>query len=353
MRLHILLPSMIMVSIGISMMAEPVRYYYPHGNYIRKLEVKTKPSIEKVTLQSKESFESDATISRQGILVKYPSAQANIVICHGFMCDKFDVGFIRQIFPVGKYNFLTFDFRAHGENTQGQCCTFGRDEANDVIAAAHYFKEHEELKKLPTFVYAFSMGAVASIEAQAKDPQLFKAMILDCPFDSTENIVKNTLQSIKFSLFGYQFNLPGRKYLEQYAFHPYVQSFIKFLLKTVPHMDTKNITTYMYRFSPSASVTKIDVPCLFIHCKHDQKVAVDAIHTIYNGAQGPKRLWITQGRGHYDSIFYNPEKYAKRIAHFFNKVLDGTIYKEQREKIVDDNGEEAAAVNVAQKVGNE
>lgn len=317
--------------------AEPERYYYPYGNFIRKLEAKVKPQLEHVLLNSKESFDSnDKFITRKGILVRYPNAQANIVICHGFMCDKFDVGFLRQIFPPGKFNFLTFDFRAHGENTKGQCCTFGRDEANEVIAAAHYFKDHPELKKLPTFVYAFSMGAVASIEAQAKDSSLFKAMILDCPFDSTENIIKKMLQNVKFSLFGYEFTLPGRQYLEQYAFHPYVQSFIKFLLKTVPHMDTKNITTYMYRFSPSVSITKIDVPCLFIHCKHDKKVAVDSIHTIYNGATGPKRLWITNGRGHYDSVFYNPEKYAKQVAKFLDKVLDGRIYQEQREKIVED-----------------
>ncbi len=316
---------------------EPKRYYYPYGNYIRKLESKVKPNIENVLLHSKESFDSnDKFITRKGILVRYPNAKANIVICHGFMCDKHDVGFLRRIFPEGQYNFLTFDFRGHGENTKGQCCTFGRDEANEVIAAAHYFKEHPELKKIPTFVYAFSMGAVASIEAQAKDNALFKAMILDCPFDSTENIIKRVLQGMKFSLLGYEFRLPGRQYLEQYAFHPYVQSFIKFLLKTVPHMDTKNIKTYMYRFSPSESIVKIEVPCLFIHCKQDQRVEVDAIRNLFNKTNGPKRLWITNGRGHYDSVFYNPERYAKQVTKFLDKVLDGRIYQEQREKIVED-----------------
>lgn len=317
--------------------AEPKRFYYPYGNYIRTLETKDKPYIENILLHSKESFDSDdKLLTRKGILVRYPNAKANIVIAHGFMCDKYDVGFLRRIFPQGKYNFLTFDFRAHGENTKGQCCTFGRDEANEVIAAANYFKAHPELQKLPTFAYAFSMGAVASIEAQAKNSTLFKGMILDCPFDSTENIIKKMLQNMKFSLFGYQFTLPGRQYLEQYAFHPYVQSFIKFLLKTVPHMDTKNIKTYMYRFKPSESITKIEVPCLFIHCKQDKKVEVEAIRTIYNGAQGPKRLWITNGRGHYDSVFYNPERYSTQVTKFLDMVLDGRIYQEPYEKVVED-----------------
>lgn len=336
---NIMLIAGALLSIGNSF-ADPVRYFYSQGSFIRKLEPVVKPTIERVTLKSRESDDSDRSVERKGILVRNPSAQANMVICHGFMCDKFDVGFLRQMFPKGKYNFLTFDFRAHGENPQGQCCTFGRDEAHDVIAAGHYFKDHAEMGKLPTFVYGFSMGAAASIEAQAKEPGLFKAMVLDCPFDSTENIVKRALHDLRLSFFGYKFDIPGRSYLEKYAFHPYVQSFIKFLLKTVPHMDSKNIQTYMYRFSPAASAQHLNVPCMFIHCKHDQRVAVDAIHSIYKAAQGPKQLWITNGRGHYDSMFYNPEKYAKRVVKFYESVMSGDINKKPREKMIEDGDEE-------------
>ncbi len=176
---------------------EPDRRYYKYGNYVHKFVSEPKPTIERVDIVSKESESSDNTITRKGILVRHPNAQANIVISHGFMCDKFDVGFLRSLFPKGKYNFLTYDFRAHGENIKGQLCTFGKDEAFDVQAAAHYFKNHPELGKLPILAYGFSMGAVATIEAQAKDPSLFRALILDCPFDSTENIVKKSLQSLK------------------------------------------------------------------------------------------------------------------------------------------------------------
>lgn len=332
----------------------PERHLFSYGSYIHQFRTShSKPRVERITLHSKESSDSDNMITRHGILVRYPSAKANIVISHGFMCTKFDVGFLRTLFPQGKFNFLTYDFRAHGEETQGQCCTFGRDEAYDVQAAVNFFRQHKELKKLPVFGYGFSMGAVASIEAQSKffiasestttahekSPAFFDAMILDCPFDSTENVVKQALQGMKFSVFGYQFEFPGRKYLERYAFHPYVQEFIKFALKTLAHMDAKNIQTYMYRFSPAESVKKITVPTFFIHCKKDQRVPLDAIRTIYSGAQGYKRLWVTNGRNHYDSVFYNPEKYAKRINKFLTSVIDGSIKKEQREIIFEDKDE--------------
>jgi len=349
-RSIVYLVSMLCISSALYATA-PERYVYPYGSYVHQFKVtNAKPITERVTLYSRENDETNNTIARRAILVRYPNAQANIVISHGFMCNKFDVGFLRSMFPQGKFNFLTFDFRAHGEDTAGQCCTFGRDEAHDVQAAAQFFKQHDLLKKLPTFGYGFSMGAVASIEAQAKDPSLFYAMILDCPFDKSENVVKNALQGMKFSLFGYEFDFPGRAYLERYAFHPYVQEFIKFTLKTLAHMDAKNIQTYMYRFSPAESVKKITVPCFFIHCKKDQRVPLEAIRTIYSGAQGQKRLWVTNGRNHYDSVFYNPEKYSKRINKFLESVIDGSIVKEKREIVLEDKDEEPTRSGSAQGV---
>ena len=330
--------------------AEPIRRCFPYGNYIHRFKDE-KPTIEHVTIHSPKSESSEETITRKGILAHYRNARANLVISHGFMCDKFDVGFLRSIFPKGQYNFLTYDFRAHGEHPEGQLCTFGRDEALDVIAAAQFLKQHPTFGKLPTLAYGFSMGAVATIEAQAKDPDLFKGLVLDCPFDSTENIVKKSLQSLKVSLFGYEMDLPGRSYLERYAFHPYVQSFIKFLLKTVAHMDSKNIQTFMYRFSPAESVKKITAPCLFIHCKYDRRVPVEAIKSIYQGAQGQKKLWITNGRGHYDSVFFNPEKYGKRVNKFYQEVLKKIDAPNMLRELVVEDQEEECVRNLVQTQG--
>ncbi len=184
------------------------------------------------------------------------------------------------------------------------------------------------------------MGAAASIEAQSKDPSLFRAMILDCPFDSTENVVKDALRNVQFSLFGYKFDLPGRSYLEKHAFHPYVQAFIKFMLKTVAHMDAKNIETYIYRFSPADSIKHVSIPCFFIRCKRDERVSDSAIRAIYRGAQGPKWLWITNGRRHYDSVFYNPEQYENRVTKFFELVLKDQVSQKQLEKVMEDKEEE-------------
>ncbi len=295
--------------------------------------------LEKVVLYPIEQEGSVNHITRYAELVRYPQAQATILICHGFMCDKQDVTFLRHIFSKGTYNVMTFDFRAHGESTEGQCCTFGKNEKYDVIAAAHFLREHPDLKGKPVFVYGFSMGAVASIEAQAVDSALFDAMVLDCPFDSSEKTIKRCIDNMRITLLGYEFELPGKEFLQQHVFHPYVQAMIKAVLKTVSNMDTKNITTNVCPVYPQESIKRVSVPCFFIHCKKDEKVPIEAVKTIYeNAGSAYKKLWLTNGRRHYDSFFYNPELYTELVNEFLVQMLSNdTTTTLQAQKIIEDN----------------
>jgi len=292
--------------------------------------------VEKVLLYSPLTQGSNQKITRNGILVRYENAKSTVVICHGLMCDKFDAGFLRSMFPQGTYNFMTFDFRGHGECAKGQRCTLGRDEALDVKTAAKFVKNHPLLKDQPVLALAFSMGAVATIEAQANNPNLFKAMILDCPFDSSEKLIKRGLDHMKLSLCGYEFNIPGRELLQKYAFHPHVQSMLKIVLKAIAHMDAHQIDVCICPISAEQSIQKVTIPCLFIHCRNDDKVTIDAIKSVYSGAQGYKKLWITNGRRHFDSYFYNPERYVARVHSFFIKVLNGKYKENKKEKIIED-----------------
>lgn len=291
-----------------------------HGKVIATDESHIKRAIvEHVELYPKEHAQSDQTITRNGMLVRYPDAKATVLVCHGFMCDRFDVGLLRHMFPKD-YNIMTFDFRAHGENREGQRCTFGHNESQDVIAAARFLRNHPDLQGKPLFVYGFSMGAAASIEAQSQ-ANLFDAMILDCPFDSTENVIKRGLDNMKITVWGYEFSVPGRSYLEQYAFHPYVQSLVKAALKTVANFDPQDIQIALHPCSPVESIKKVSVPCFFIHCKNDEKVPLEAVKDVFAGATGPKKLWVTNGRRHFDSYFYNPEKYAQQVKGFLKLMM--------------------------------
>lgn len=294
-------------------------------------------TVEHVVLYPQEEHGSSKRITRNGFLARSDNAKATILICHGFMCDKYDVGMLRRIFKTKQFNVMTFDFRAHGQNGEGQYCTFGRDEALDVIAAGIFLRNHPNLCDKPLFAYGFSMGAVSAIEAQGLESELFDAMILDCPFDSSERVIKTGLDCLKCSLFGYEFDVPGKELLQKYAFHPYVQALVKAVLKTVAQMDATGVSTNFCPLYPAESVKRITIPLFFIHCKKDQKVSVDQVKHVYEGAAGFKRLWLTNGRRHYDSFFYNPEKYIENVRQFYNQVLNGELDNMPQEEVIEDD----------------
>lgn len=294
-------------------------------------------SIEDIILVARESAASDKEILRKAQLVTYPEAEATIVLCHGFMCDKFDVAFLRRLFPRGKFNVLTFDFRGHGEERIGQRCTFGRDEIYDIEAAVNHIKKNPQLKGLPCIAYGFSMGAASAIESQARNQSLFDAMILDCPFDSSENVVRKGLEGLKISAFGYEFNMPGCSLLQKYAFHPHVQAFVKNVLRCLTSLNPRDIEISMCRVYPGESIKKVSVPCFFIHCKNDERIDVQAVKNIYNNAAcAYKKLWITNGRRHFDSYFYAPERYTAEVRQFLTAVLDGSAHTQTVQESVED-----------------
>lgn len=291
----------------------------------KKLNQQDGSIVEKVVIYPRKSNDCQDRIKRQGFLVRYPEAKATILISHGFMCDKYYAGSLQHFFPQGQYNVMAFDFRAHGDDIEGQYCTFGKNEAQDVIAAAHFLREHVALQEKPLYVYGFSMGAVAAIEAQAQDETLFNAMMLDCPFDSSEKLMKKGLKKFKCSVMGYEFDLPGVALLEDHIFHPYVQMLVKYAFKPIANLETKNIQTNIMPVNSVDSIKRIKVPCFLIHCKNDQHISVGAIRELYDSAGGSKRLWITNGRGHFDSIFYCPVEYSCKLKDFLNDITNGTL----------------------------
>ena len=304
-------------------------------NESKKLKYVTDGTQELVSFTARENVFSDKKITRKGILIKRPKAKGTVLICHGYMCDKYDVNFLHVMFK--DYNTMTFDFRAHGEDRDGQCCTFGRDESYDVVGAAQFIKSQPELKNVPLIVYGFSMGAVAAIIAQAREKNLFDVMILDCPFDSTDKLIERGINQLKISLFGYEMPFPGTSILKVYAYNPYVQSLIKSIMRTFTKIDTVNINTCISPVYPEEAIKYVTVPCFFIGCVNDDKAPEEAVLAVYRGAQGFKRCWIDrEGERHFDTIFKQMHRYFYKVDRFIQKVLDGSYLKKKKEKITKD-----------------
>lgn len=312
----------------------PIGHY---GAILERSATHIKGAItEKIVLYPHKGILGGDNLERNGTLVRYPGAQATIIQAHGVTCCEADIALFRLLFPRGKFNILSFDFRAHGEKSCGQYCTLGSDEANDVTAAAKFVKNHPDLKGLPIFAYAFSMGAVATIVAQAREGNLFDALVLDCPFDSAENVIKRGLDNLKCTILGRTFAMPGKSLLQKYAFHPYVQAALRSLLKVVANMDSKDIALRVFPIEPVKIVQKIKVPVFYICCKNDDKVSIDGIKSIFQNTASPyKILWLTKGRRHFDSCFTLPEQYSDAIVDFYEKALAGKL-KQPHQEIIED-----------------
>lgn len=56
-------------------------------------------SLEEISFYAPESPCSNKRSERKGRLLRRKDAVATVLVCHGYMCDKHDVGFLRLLFP--------------------------------------------------------------------------------------------------------------------------------------------------------------------------------------------------------------------------------------------------------------
>jgi len=276
-----------------------------------------------------------ATLQRRGILVRRSYALGTVLICHGYLGCKRDAIAFKHLFPL--YNVMSFDFRAHGDDREGQVSTIGRDEAFDVIGAVQLIKADPLMRDKPVIVFGYSMGAVSAINAQAMDQTLFDAMILDCPYDSTDAAMKRGLdEHMHVTLFGKKIMLPGKQFILDHMYDETAQVITNFLFRSIVKLDCNKVTTKFVRVTPVESVKKITVPCFFIHCENDKKVPIHAVEQLYNNKPGFKRLWITKGKQHFGSYLHNPELYWYKVNKFLTKLHQDDIQARQQAKIRDE-----------------
>ena len=86
------------------------------------------------------------------------------------------------------YDSLMVDFRGAGGST-GSDTTLGMREARDVAAAFRYARQ--EWPGRPVALYGVSMGAVAAMRAVAAEGVQPDALVLESPFDTLLNTVRN------------------------------------------------------------------------------------------------------------------------------------------------------------------
>lgn len=306
-----------------------------YGDQIKNIkEYMQSLKVDHISFESKQNEFSDNLFTRKGFLMTRPKALGTVIFCHGYTHSKHESFFFKTFFP--NFNALAFDFRAHGELTEGQYSTVGADEIYDVLAAVNFVKNHPELKGKPIIGFGFSMGAVSLLRAQSRWPDLFDILILDSPFDSGYECMGLALDNLmNIKLFGKIYHIPGKKLIMKSLYSERLSPFVKYLFKLVTGFNPNQTPTKFVHVAPIESASCVKIPCLFFACVKDNKVPVDAVLRLYNAVDSQfKRMWITHGIKHCSAYLTNPEIYWYKVNKFIKKVLENNM--KVKEKIVDE-----------------
>lgn len=294
-----------------------------HTRYVQALQaILVGVKVESVEFEVAKQQNSDQKYLRKGFLARRPNALGTVLICHGYTHSKHEAFFFKMLFQ--HFNVLAFDFRGHGELVEkGQFSTIGRDEVLDVLGAVKFIKSHKELVEKLLIGFGFSMGAVSLLQAQSQAPDSFSMLILDTPFDSSNDCMEKKIeQMLTVKMFGKPRQLPGKTVMMKMLYSDSMRPLVKRFFKWASGMDPYKVPTKFVSVIPIAGASKVTIPCMFISCVQDKSVEAVRVRRLYDAVACKfKRLWITKGVKHCGSCLSQPERYAFQVNSFISDVL--------------------------------
>ncbi len=97
--------------------------------------------------------------------------QGTVILCHGMNANRVEMLSWAASLWENDFAVLMFDFRRLGKS-EGDRCTAGLFEPEDLRGAVDYVKSRPDISALPLGVFGFSMGGATAILAAADDPRI-------------------------------------------------------------------------------------------------------------------------------------------------------------------------------------
>lgn len=228
---------------------------------------------------------------------KSPINKGTVILFHGYGDCKNQL-FGRQFWlnELG-YNTLMVDFQGAG-GSEGNTCTIGYDEAQQVKTCVDYIAAKGEKN---IHLLGISMGAAAVLKAMHDYQLPVKSLILECPFGSLKQAIKN-----RFKLMG----VPSFPFTELLLFWGSLQSNCNF-----------------FNYSPADYAKSVKAPTLLLWGEKDDKVSRAEIDEIYSNLQGPKQLITYPNSYHESYLIHHRNDWKLDINNFLRKVNRETIIR--------------------------
>jgi alpha-beta hydrolase superfamily lysophospholipase len=233
------------------------------------------------------SFATDDGLVLKGWYLPRRSG-ATVILVHGFARDRTELLPEARWLVEKGYSALLFDTRAQG-SSEGTHISMGYLEALDVRAAIEFVRGQSPQERIG--IIGYSMGAVAAIQAAAKDTRI-QAMIAVSPFATLRDTVRHHLNHACL-----------------------LAPLVIWLGERMAGLDVDNVR-------PVDVVSALAPrPILIMQAGDDGMVPTDSGQRLVDAAAEPKELWSVPGVAHVDFRQAVPEAYKRRVIGFFEQYL--------------------------------
>jgi len=184
------------------------------------------------------------------------------------------------------YNTFQLDFRAHG-SSEGNTCTIGYDESEDVKLAYDYIAG---LGEKNIILWGISMGAAAVTKSMDDYTIQPGKIILEMPFGTIEDAVKGRIKLM---------GLPAQPFTALITFWGGAQNGF-----------------WAYNMKPTEYVKKIECPVLLQWGANDPRVTLAETELLYNNIKGTKNLVVYENSGHESLCKNENAKWTSEVTAF-------------------------------------
>jgi alpha-beta hydrolase superfamily lysophospholipase len=212
--------------------------------------------------------------------------KGTVILFHGFSGEKSGMMDKALFFDSMGFHTMVVDFMGSG-GSEGRVTTLGYRESIQVKQCFNYIQQQEQT---PIFLMGTSMGAVAIMKALSESDIQPKGIILESPFGSMRQTIKN-----------------------------------RFVAMGIPHFPMADAMVFWggilhgfnaFKHRPTAYAPHIHCPTLIIHGKQDPKVQMSEIMEIHDHILGSTQLLILEHVGHDNFINRSPSKWKSNVGKF-------------------------------------
>lgn len=253
------------------------------GVRIAKSSIRMTPDDEYETIH----LSTSNGLQLEGWWIPVPSSKGTVVLFHGYGGSKdspiSEAAYFRQL----GYNTLLMDFRGHG-NSDGNVCTIGYKEAEDVMLAYNFVQQKGEKHIV---LWGVSMGAAAILRAVPVYHLQPEKVILECSFATLTDAVKGRMRAV---------GIPGSPFSQLLTFWGGIENGF-----------------WGFNFNPADYAKDITMPALVCWGVHDTRVTRDETTRIFQQlGTKEKQLALFEHCGHQSFCKKEGTKWKQHVKAF-------------------------------------